>query len=107
MDTPIITSIYLVPAASCNVTMNNTYIIVWDSGASMCITNNKSDFIGPIQIISNSKVHNRSSCLQLEGVGTVCCSMLDTMGFTCHIKLPAYCISKACKQLLTSTSTSF
>lgn len=42
--------------AACATHMNDTYHIVLDSGASMCITNNKSDFVGPIKPIQNAKV---------------------------------------------------
>ena len=49
--------------AACGNHMRDTYHIVWDSGASMCITNNKTDFVGPIKPIQNAKVDGINSHL--------------------------------------------
>ena len=81
--------------AACANHMKDTHHVVWDSGASMCITNNKSDFVGSIEPIQNAKGNGLNSHLQLEGVGTVCWSMLDTAENIHDIKLPAYYAPKA------------
>ena len=89
--------------AACANHMKDTHHIVWDSGASVCITNDKSDFIGPVKPIQNAKVDGINSHLRLEGVGTVCWSMLDTAGNVCDIKLPACYAPKARQRLLNTT----
>ena len=74
------TKVVLQHPTACDMSMSNTYNIVWDSGASMCITNNKTDFVRPIAPIKNAKVDGINSHMKLEGVGTVCWSILDSSG---------------------------
>ena len=69
----------------------------------MCITNDKTDFISPVQEIQNAKVDGINSHTQLNGVGTVCWSMLDSSGNVRDLKLPAYYAPNA-RQRLLSTS---
>jgi hypothetical protein len=97
------TKVVLQHPSACNMSMADTYNIVWDSGASMCITNDETDFIGPVEEIQNAKVDGINSFMKLEGVGTVCWSMLDLSGNMRHIKLPAYYAPNA-RQRLLSTS---
>ena len=82
----------------------DSHSIVWDSGASMCISNDKADFEGAIKSMPNAKVDGINSYLELEGFGTVNWTMLDTNAKLRSIKLPAYYAPKA-RQKLLSTST--
>ena len=82
----------------------DSYTIVWDSGASMCVTFDKNDFVGPIKPLpKGSSIQGITNNLKIEGVGTVIWSLLDTNGTLCHLKLPCYYIPKI-KQRLLSTS---
>ena len=87
---------------ACKASLSDTYNVVWDSGASMCISNDKDDFPDGIQHLSNAKVDKIASHLQLEGVGKVCWSMFDAVGNVCDIILPAYYAPKARQRLLST-----
>ena len=90
--------------AACVMNTEDSHSIVWDSGASMCISNDKADFEGAIKSMPNAKVDGINSHLELEGFGTVNWTMLDTNAKLRSIKLPAHYAPKA-RQKLLSTST--
>ena len=90
--------------AACVMNTEDSHSIAWDSGASMCISNDKADFEGEIKSMPNAKVDGINSHSELEGFGTVKWTMLDTNGKLRTIKLPAHHAPKA-RQKLLSTST--
>jgi hypothetical protein len=45
----------------------DTFSLIWDSGASMCITGDKRDFIDAIQPISGAKIRGIVSGLSIKG----------------------------------------
>ena len=57
-----------------------TYDVIWDSGASVCITNDKNDFIGPVKKIQNGKVNGISGAMGITGSGKVRWSLIDAAG---------------------------
>ena len=71
--------------------LNNdgTFPLIWDSGASMCLTSHKSDFVGEIEPWENS-VQGISSGLQIKGKGNVCWTLLDVDGKFRRLELPAF-----------------
>ena len=82
---------------------DDTFSVIWDSGASMCISGDKRDFIGKIKPLANVVVKGIVSGLKIEGMGHVRWSVLDTEGKLRHLKLPAYYVPKT-RQRLLSTS---
>ena len=82
---------------------SDTFTVVWDSGASMCVTFDKEDFVGPIQPLpSKSTINGIANNLRIEGKGTVSWPILDTNGNLRDLKLPAYYIPKLKQRLLLS-----
>ena len=61
----------------CKLALKDSFDIVWDSGASMCISNNKDDFVGKIKPLTNLQVDGILSQLKLEGMGNVCWTLID------------------------------
>lgn len=90
---------------ACLAAMNpeDTFSIIWDSGASMCITHDKRDFVNKIKPMDNAVVSGISSGLEIKGLGRVRWSVLDTNGKLRHLLLPAYYVPKT-RQRLLSTS---
>ena len=85
--------------------MNNddTFLVIWDSGASMCISGDKQDFIGKIKPLNNAVVKGIVSRLKIEGIGRVRWSELDTKGKLRHLMLPAYYVPKTQQRLLSTS----
>ena len=77
--------------------------IIWDSGASACITNDKNDFITPIKKIQNCKVNGISGAMGITGSGRVRWSPIDTAGQLRNIELKC-CHAPSATQRLLSTS---
>ena len=82
--------------SACIAAMDNddTFSIIWDSGASMCISGDKRDFIGKITPVKNAVVNGIVSGLKIEGTGRVRWSLLDVEGKLRHLVLPAYYVPK-------------
>ena len=53
---------------------------IWDSGASVCITNNKNNFMTPIKKIQNCEANGISGAMGVTGSGKVRWSPIDTAG---------------------------
>ena len=51
------TKVILSHPSACNASMNDTYDVIWDSGALVCVTHDKDDFMGQIKPINNGKVN--------------------------------------------------
>ena len=68
----------------------------------MCISNDKSDFVGPIKPVSKHVHGISSNSVKIEGAGEVKWSVLDTNGKLCHLQLPAYFVPKASAKLLST-----
>ena len=99
-------SIVLQHPRACSAAMNaqDTYTIVWDSGASFCVSFERRDFVGEIKKLpKGSCIQGISNNLRIEGIGEVIWSVLDTAGKLRDLRLPAYYIPKL-KQRLLSTS---
>ena len=88
--------------SACMAAMNNddTFSVIWDSGASMCISGDKQEFIGKIKPLNNAVVKGIVSGLKIEGIGRVRWSVLDTEGKLWHLMLPAYYVPKTWQRLL-------
>ena len=99
-------SVILQHPRACTAAMNDTdtFTIVWDSGASFCVSFDKNDFVGPLKPLpKGSCIRGIANNLKIEGVGQLVWTLMDTNGKLRHLKLPAYYIPKL-KQRLLSTS---
>jgi hypothetical protein len=77
------------------------YPIIWDTGASISITMDKRDFVGPIErpgLITSVK--GLSSGLTIEGKGYVMWAVEDELGNLRCFKIRAYLVPKARTRLL-------
>ena len=79
----------------CELALDDSFDVVWDSGASMCISNNKNDFVGKIEPLTDLQVDGISSQLELEGMGNVCWTLIDVSGNPRNLVLPAHHAPKA------------
>ena len=79
--------------------------VIWDSGASLSISNSQKDFVNGIQPSSVwQKVTGLAKGLQIKGQGYVMWGMYDVNGELRLIKLPAYYIPSSPTRLLSTTS---
>ena len=82
-----------------------TFPVIWDSGASISITHERSDFVGPITSPGPlTQLQGIAKGLRIEGQGHVMWAMEDTAGGIRMIKVPAYLVSKIKVRLLSTTS---
>ena len=91
---------------ACSLAMKpeDSFSIVWDSGASMCISPVKEDFIGEIKTLpKGAHITGIANNLKIEGYGKVVWSVIDSNGALRDLKLPCYFCPKI-KQRLLSTS---
>ena len=79
VNTAAWTQMILQRPMACKASLLDTYNVVWDSIASMCISNSKDNFPNGVQRLSNAKVDLIASHLQLERVGKFCWSMFDAV----------------------------
>jgi hypothetical protein len=84
----------------------STFSLIWDSGASISISHNKDDFIGPIMTSPGigTRLKGIVKGLSIQGKGHVMWAVLDTLGQLCGLKVPAYYVPQARVQLLSTTS---
>ena len=79
-----------------------SYPIIWDSGASISITNDAKDFIGKIKPFPDLKVKGIANKMKAVGRGTVLWTVLDTNGAPRMLKLPAFHVPKISVRLLST-----
>ena len=79
----------------------NSFPVIWDSGASHCISFSPQDFCGSICSAPNkTQLQGISKGLPIAGIGTVCWAFSTTDGNVRVLKLPAYYVPKAKVRLL-------
>jgi hypothetical protein len=78
--------------------------VIWDSGASVSISLDQADFVGPIDESPNERLSGLTDGVAIAGCGHVVWSFLDTMGMLQMLKLPAYYIPASGTRLLSTTS---
>ena len=82
-----------------------TFPVIWDSGASISITPDRKDFVGPINTPGPiTQLQGIAKGLRIEGQGHVLWAMQDTLGNLRIIKVPAYLVSCIKVRLLSTTS---
>ena len=83
----------------------NSFEIIWDSGASVCISPNKSDFIDYTTNVDLKTVKTIGGATSvIKGQGTVLWSVHDERGMLRHLKLKAYHIPSSTTRLLSTSS---
>ena len=84
-----------------------SFPVIWDSGASHCVTYDERDFISDIKDPGSlRRVKGINSTLEVKGMGTIQWSMYDEKGGIRHFQLPALLVPKCkckCKRLSTSS----
>ena len=79
--------------------------VIWDSGASISITPERKDFIGPITDPGPiTQLQGIAKGLRIEGQGHVMWAMQDTSGGIRMIQVPVYLVSRIKVRLLSTTS---
>ena len=81
-----------------------SYPIIWDSGASISITNNEKDFVGKIEPLPNFKVKGIANRIKAIGRGEVLWSILDSAGNIRQLRIPAFLVPKTSVRLLSTQS---
>ena len=75
--------------------------MIWDSGATACISNDRAHFVGNFSADTKDlKLEGIGSNLAIEGAGHVCWSVEDIQGNLRTLHLPAYYVPKATSNLL-------
>jgi hypothetical protein len=78
--------------------------VIWDSGASLLISNERSDFVGPLDEALTAHLRGLAYGVRIEGVGHVAWTFLDCRGMLRTLKLPAYYVPTAGIRLLSTSS---
>jgi hypothetical protein len=75
----------------------STYPVIWESGASISISHDKTDFVGPMMesVGWGTTLKGIPKWLSIQGKGRVIWSMMDQRDILRHLKLPAYCVPAA------------
>ena len=72
------------------------YPVIWDSGASICISPNHSDFVGPLsKQTRNHRLQGIGKGLKVEGSGHVAWSFVDSLGMLRTLKIPGLYVPQA------------
>jgi hypothetical protein len=86
------------------VKKEDTFDVIWDSGASMCVTPDRNDFVGPLTNAPiGLKLQGLAKGIRIQAVGHVLWSIVDSYGRLRHLKLPAYHTPDAPCRLLSTT----
>jgi hypothetical protein len=73
----------------------DTFSIIWDSGASICITHDTNDFVGKLQSPGTmTYLKGVSKGLHIAGKGQVVWTILDTQGRLQVLKVPVYYVPR-------------
>ncbi len=82
----------------------DTFSVIWDSGASQSISFDKNDFVGPIKTVPlGSKLSGMAKGLNIAGIGHVVWCVQDEYGTIRHLKIPALYVPNAKQRLLSTT----
>ena len=100
--------IYFTPTQFNNIINSDkhrSFSIIWDSGASICITPDKEDFIEYSTATDIKSVRTMGGNVSsIKGQGQVLWSIHDTDGMLRHLKLNAYHIPSSTSRLLSTSS---
>ena len=99
-------SAFVAPSATQAVlNKDKHYPVIWDSGASICISPNHSDFIGPLsKQTHNHRLQGIGKGLKVEGSGHVAWSFVDSLGMLRMLKIPGLYVPQASARLLSTSA---
>jgi hypothetical protein len=81
-----------------------TFNVIWDIGASVCISSNASNFVGSLLLVTTvSWLKGIVKGLKLQGQGHVLRAFHNVNGQLHSLKNPAYYIPNCCAHLLSTT----
>ena len=84
---------------------SSTFSVIWDSGASISISPDKNDFVGPLESPGAiTQLKGIAKGLRIEGFGHVMWTINDSNGNLRMVKVPAYYAPKVRVRLLSTTS---
>ena len=91
----------LSPSQFCSALPNeSTFLVIWDLGASISVSHDKYDFVGPLKKPGfTMQLKGIAKGIQVEGEGHIMRAMHDTDGIWL-IKIPAFYIPKCKVRLL-------
>ena len=78
----------------------NAFPVVWDSGASVCVTMDKSDFVGPLEPPPHTRTEGITSEVKVEGQGHIAYAIPSQNGMYRTVKARAVLIPEARARLL-------
>ena len=80
----------------------NDFPIIWDSGASICITHDKADFVDFSSSTDLEEIQGFANAQKqrIEGSGTVAWYVNDAKGRSRELRIPAYYIPTSRVRLL-------
>ena len=82
---------------------NNSFSVIWDSGASHCVTFDKSDFVSDIKTPGSiRRVKGINAALAVKGIGYVKWTMHDERGTLRNFLLPALWVPDCHSRLLST-----
>jgi hypothetical protein len=83
----------------------SAFSIIWDSGASVSISPNKEDFVGPVTAANvGTRLEGIVKGLSIQGQGHVMWTVLDASGQLRALKVPACYVPQARIRLLSTAS---
>jgi hypothetical protein len=97
---------HYLPTFRCSLKDENNFSIIWDSGASICITHDTNDFVGELESPGTMTYLKGVSPkgLQTAGKGQVLWTILDTQGQLRVLKVAVYYVPKSCACLLSTSA---
>lgn len=82
-----------------------TFAVIWDSGASLSVSPDERDFVGPMTKPAIwTRLKGLAKGLVVQGQGHVLWAVLDTTGMLRLLKVPAFYVPRASTRLLSTTS---
>ena len=76
------------------------YGLIWDSGSSLCVSIDKTNFPDGINPHYNRDADNFNGGIEIEGVGIIHWFVKDLQGGLLHLKLPTYFVPGATQRLI-------
>jgi hypothetical protein len=87
------------------VKYEDTFSIIWDSGASICITPNTTFFMGSLESAGAlTYLQGVSKSFWIQGKGHVLWTILDIRGQLRTLKIPAYYVPQSRVRLLSTAA---
>jgi hypothetical protein len=69
--------------------------VIWDSGVSLLISNDRADFVGPFDEAPTAHLRGLASGVRIKGVGHIAWTFLNCRGMLRTLMLPAYFVPHA------------